>query len=210
MGQLAKTQMIAGMYSFLKAGSGSKQSNHMYKLDPIHQGIIERGSKVRSQLAPTMAEGSGEWVDMAGLIMPKDELDGLIDSLQQIDLFLHMMNYVYYNMEWTWAYQKIEEYYGVKLSEITADQIIELVEIWKSSVIGLDKLLYKDTQKEFSLTSMTGFGVDSTLKEKEEDFETVRGAFEQNPFVTAVKERIITKRALGNELIERIRHHSLR
>lgn len=157
-----------------------------------------------------MAEGSGEWVDMAGLIMPKDELDGLIDSLQQIDLFLHMMNYVYYNMEWTWAYQKIEEYYGVKLSEITADQIIELVEIWKSSVIGLDKLLYKDTQKEFSLTSMTGFGVDSTLKEKEEDFETVRGAFEQNPFVTAVKERIITKRALGNELIERIRHHSLR
>lgn len=40
--------LIAGMYSFLNAGSGSNQSNHMYKLGPIHQGIIERGSKTTS------------------------------------------------------------------------------------------------------------------------------------------------------------------
>ncbi len=51
---------------------------------------------------------------------------------------------------------------------------------------------------------MTGFGVDGTRKEKEEDFEVVRGAFEQNPFVTAVKEHISTKRALGDELIGRM------
>ena len=40
--------LIAGMFSFLNAGSGSNQSNHMYKLGPIHQGIIERGSKTTS------------------------------------------------------------------------------------------------------------------------------------------------------------------
>ena len=40
--------LIAGMYSFLNAGSGSNQSNHMYKLGPIHQGIVERGSKTTS------------------------------------------------------------------------------------------------------------------------------------------------------------------
>jgi len=40
--------LIAGMFSFLNAGSGSNQSNHMYKLGPIHQGIIERGSKTDS------------------------------------------------------------------------------------------------------------------------------------------------------------------
>ena len=32
--------LIAGYYSFLNAGSGSNQSNHMYKLGPIHQGIV--------------------------------------------------------------------------------------------------------------------------------------------------------------------------
>ena len=42
------TLLIAGMFSFMNAGSGSNQSNHMYKLGPIHQGIAERGSKTTS------------------------------------------------------------------------------------------------------------------------------------------------------------------
>lgn len=42
------TLLIAGMFSFMNAGSGSNQSNHMYKLGPIHQGIIERGGKTTS------------------------------------------------------------------------------------------------------------------------------------------------------------------
>ncbi len=42
------TLLIAGMYSFLNAGSGSNQSNHMYKLGPIHQGVVGRGSKTTS------------------------------------------------------------------------------------------------------------------------------------------------------------------
>lgn len=40
--------LIAGYFSFLNAGSGSNQSNHLYKLGPIHQGIVERGSKTTS------------------------------------------------------------------------------------------------------------------------------------------------------------------
>ncbi len=40
--------LIAGMFSFLNAGSGSNQSNHMYKLGPIHQGVVDRGSKTTS------------------------------------------------------------------------------------------------------------------------------------------------------------------
>jgi len=42
------TLLIAGMYSFYNAGSGTNQSNHMYKLGPLHQGILERGSKTGS------------------------------------------------------------------------------------------------------------------------------------------------------------------
>jgi hypothetical protein len=36
------------MYSFYNAGSGTNQSNHMYKLGPVHQGIMERGAKTGS------------------------------------------------------------------------------------------------------------------------------------------------------------------
>ncbi len=42
------TLLIAGMFSFMNAGSGSNQSNHMYKLGPIHQGIVERGARTTS------------------------------------------------------------------------------------------------------------------------------------------------------------------
>jgi NDP-sugar pyrophosphorylase family protein len=42
------TLLIAGLFSFSNAGSGSNQSNHMYKLGPIHQGIVERGTKTGS------------------------------------------------------------------------------------------------------------------------------------------------------------------
>src|SRR4030042_7173388 len=42
------TLLIAALYSFYNAGSGSNQSNHMYKLGPVHQGIVERGVKTGS------------------------------------------------------------------------------------------------------------------------------------------------------------------
>lgn len=42
------TLMIAALFSFFNAGSGSNQSNHMYKLGPLHQGLLERGCKTGS------------------------------------------------------------------------------------------------------------------------------------------------------------------
>lgn len=42
------TLLIAGLFSFYNAGSGTNQSNHMYKLGPLHQGIVERGAKTGS------------------------------------------------------------------------------------------------------------------------------------------------------------------
>jgi len=40
--------LIAGLFSFYNAGSGTNQSNHMYKLGPVHEGKLERGSKTGS------------------------------------------------------------------------------------------------------------------------------------------------------------------
>lgn len=42
------TLLIAGIFSFYNAGSGTNQSNHMYKLGPVHQGVFERGCKTGS------------------------------------------------------------------------------------------------------------------------------------------------------------------
>ena len=42
------TLLIAGLFSFYNAGSGTNQSNHMYKLGPVHEGKFERGCKTGS------------------------------------------------------------------------------------------------------------------------------------------------------------------
>ncbi len=42
------TLLIACLFSFYNAGSGTNQSNHMYKLGPVHQGVLERGCKTGS------------------------------------------------------------------------------------------------------------------------------------------------------------------
>ncbi|MCH5223659.1 MAG: DUF4954 family protein [Muribaculaceae bacterium] len=42
------TLLIGIQTSFMNAGSGSNQSNHMYKLGPVHWGVLERGVKTSS------------------------------------------------------------------------------------------------------------------------------------------------------------------
>jgi hypothetical protein len=42
------TLMVGGMFSFCNFGSSSNQSNHFYKLGPMHSGILERGCKTGS------------------------------------------------------------------------------------------------------------------------------------------------------------------
>lgn len=167
---------------------------------------------IRERLKPDTSVGTGEWVDISGLIAPKSEVDALIERiesgeinrLKSINAEFERMHQNYYTYEWTWAYEKLEEYYGVHPSEMTAADIIHIVEQWKMAVVGLDRMVYEDAKKEFSLASMTGFGADGSRIEKEQDFEQVRGDFESNPFVTAVLKHIEVKTALGDELIARM------
>ena len=167
---------------------------------------------IRERLKPDTSIGTGEWVDISGLIAPKSEVDALIERiesgeinrLKSINAEFERMHQNYYTYEWTWAYEKLEEYYGVHPSEMTAADIIHIVEQWKMAVVGLDRMVYEDAKKEFSLASMTGFGADGSRIEKEQDFEQVRGDFESNPFVTAVLKHIEVKTALGDELIARM------
>ena len=175
---------------------------------------FESNEQIRERMIPDTPTGTGEWVDISGLIAPKSEIDmllekienGEINRLRLINEGFAEMHRNYYTYEWTWAYHKIEEFYGIDPACITAKEVIDIVESWKESVTGLDQMIYEDARKEFSLSSMTGFGADGSRNEMKQDFEQVRGDFEDNPFVIAVLKHIQDKTALGNELIDRIVH----
>ncbi|WP_294595163.1 DUF4954 family protein [uncultured Phocaeicola sp.] len=174
---------------------------------------FKNNGEIRCRLQPDTVIGEGEWVDISGLIAPKTEIERLMNDIETGTLYtvdqIHdrfaEMHANYYTYEWTWAYGKMLEFYGLNAETITAKDIINIVHQWQKSVVGLDRMVYEDAKKEFSLTSMTGFGADGSKEEQVLDFEQVRGVFESNPFVTAVLKHIEVKTALGNELIERLR-----
>jgi hypothetical protein len=82
--------------------------------------------------------------------------------------------------------------------------VIGVVEKWKESVLGIDQLLYEDAKKEFSMSKMTGFGVDGQNGAREMDFAQVRGEFEKNDTVKAIQVHMQTKDTLGNKLIQQM------
>ena len=177
------------------------------------EGLIpEDDSSIRERLQPDTEIGKGEWVDISGLIAPKSEIERLMNDIESGELTnvdqIHdrfaIMHANYYTYEWTWAYEMMLEYYKLDASKLSAKDIIHIVNEWMNAVVSLDKMVYADAKKEFSLSAMTGFGADGNRKEQEQDFEQVRGAFESNTFVTAVLQHIEVKTELGNELISRL------
>jgi len=169
--------------------------------------------QIRRMLQPDTPMGHGDWVDISGLIAPKEAVDALLDKVEsgqiastaELEEGFRTMQDNYYSYEWTWAYDKIEEYFGIDLKAITAKDVRFLVKRWKDAVVGLDNMLYEDAKKEFSLSSMTGFGADGSKEEKMKDFSNVRGDFDSNPFVTEVLDHIRRKTALGAGLTSRLR-----
>lgn len=108
---------------------------------------FQSNEEIRQRLKPDTEIGTGEWVDMSGLIAPKSEIDRLLDGiengsvnrLKSINASFAEMHENYYTYEWTWAYNKIQEFYGLNPDEITAQDIIRIVKAWKEAVVGLDK-----------------------------------------------------------------------
>ena len=363
--------LIAGMFSFLNAGSGSNQSNHMYKLGPIHQGIVERGAKTTSDsyilwpsrigafslvigrhgrhsdttkfpfsylreennetiLTPAinlssigtvrdsqkwpsrdrrkdhnlldminfnllspytvqkMLEGlsvlrglqevtpdkSGsyqyenmhikkhalirgitiyeqaiskfmgnslisrlygkkiktaesmrdmlkmdtdlgyrdKWLDISGMICPSKVIDnllfdvesGALNTLEEVNAFLRSVHNHYYVYEWSWAFGVFEDRTGKSPDKFTPEDVIGIVKDWKKSVLAIDEMLFADAQKEFRLNKQIGFGIDGDIDIKEQDFNAVRGKFEEHPMVVEINRHIERKAHLGDEIINMI------
>lgn len=169
-------------------------------------------SDIRKRLNPGTVNGKGDWVDMAGLIAPLRVIEELLSSIEKEELksadainrSFEAIHKQYYEMEWIWTYDRLPGETGKPNEKLRAKDIIAIVERWKKSVVDLDKMLYEDARKEFTLSSMTGFGIDGDDEVKRLDFEQVRGDFERNPVVLAILDHIKVKTELGDELISRL------
>ena len=167
--------------------------------------------EIRNILRPSCTVGLGEWIDLSGMIAPKEIITSLLDeiesgniTLQDIQDKFREIHQAYYEYEWTWAYDKLLKRWGKTSDTIQIEDLVSTINQWKKAVIDLDYMLYDDAQKEFNLNAQTGFGIDGDETQKHLDFTSVRGSFENNPFVLSVKNHIEVKGALGDKMLTRL------
>ncbi|MFO7874689.1 MAG: DUF4954 family protein [Bacteroidales bacterium] len=164
-------------------------------------------------LTPKTAKGKGSWVDLAGLIAPKNEIEHLLDQLEsaeinrleETEMFFRSLHDHYNDYEWTWAADSLERYMQKAIHEMSPEDLISFIEKWKESVIGLDEQLYEDAQKEFRESAMTVFGPDGERQTKEDDFKAVRGTLEENQFVQVIQDHIRRKSDLADIAIKSLK-----
>jgi len=170
--------------------------------------------EVRRAFVPSAEGGRGAWVDLSGMLAPRDVVVRLLDdiengkvhSIDELSSRFAKIHSNYYDYEWTWAYDVIEKFYGVNLKTVTSEELIAIIGKWMKSVASLDNLVYEDARKEFSLSAMTSFGADGDEADKDADFREVRGGeFDTNPVVVETLDHIRRKAELGNSIISELR-----
>ena len=148
--------------------------------------------ELRDAFVPRSEYGDGEWMDLAGMIAPCKAVDDILTDVEsgktaELDVFnrrVAALHDEYYHYEWRWACKAMEEYYGLRLAELSASELSKLIHRWRESVVTLDRLLYEDARKEFSLSGMPDF--------------------ESDPFVRSVKEHIEVKSSLADQVLEKL------
>ena len=168
--------------------------------------------KMVESLKPETNIGDDDWIDVSGLIAPKNEIrkvfqhidDGTYNTFHKINEAFKDIHSNYYTYEWTWALKRIEEYLHKSYTEFTKTDVIDLIKKWENAVVDLDNRLLADAMKEFGETVKIGFGADGDISDRDKDFNSVRGDYETNTFVVATKKHIETKTALGEKMIKKL------
>jgi NDP-sugar pyrophosphorylase family protein len=153
---------------------------------------IDSWKEIPQALCIDTQKGSGAWVDLAGLLMPKSRSDlllsaivsGSIKSVEEIDLVLDDMFKDYSEFEFMWAVDKLKTHFGLDDS-ISPEKFIQFVEKWENASNSIYSMMQEDLKKEFSNYMTVGFGLDNP-DEKEQDIIAVRGKWEENPIAETI------------------------
>jgi len=201
--------------------SSIKKAINLYNLaiDKYLGGIIaaklnNSDWKNAQDVADIMDAGSrsnyGEWCDVAGLITPVSIVDmvvhnierGTIYSIEELNgSFLHVEKN-YREFEWIYVVRLLASRLGKAVNEITAKNLIPVLERWKKSVAVIDAMLCDDASKEFSAKTMISYGIDGDEDIKKADFAAVRGSYDHNYFVKGTKDHTHRKAVSADRLID--------
>ncbi len=170
--------------------------------------------EMRALLHPRSEVGSGEWVDISGVVIPRSEQkhmvsaieDGKLGSLSEVSAEFERIGANYDEHLWRWALPILEQRLGCSVCEARCSHIEPLIRAYMVAVQEINDGVCKDAQKEFGERIRTGFGIDGDdLAQRDADFSAVRGSLESNPSIEAVHQHTAHKLSTAESLVQRLK-----
>jgi len=154
-----------------------------------------RFKELKAELLAHPGDISQTWTDLSGMIAPLDKIERLVSTvadqkiaaIQDLRQALQEIHDSYAEDNWRWCLDLMQKQLKKSVSEITSQDLMEVIETWKDNVIKLNNMILKDAQKEFDPNSRIGYGIDGDKDIRGQDFAAVRGAYDQNSFVTGLQ-----------------------
>ena len=170
--------------------------------------------ELRASLVRRTPDGSGTWLDLAGLLAPQEVIErllseiesGAVDSQAAVQDRFRGIFERFEDYQWTWVLDAIEKHLGKTTDQFTAEDVIGLIHEWIGAVEKLDRMRREDACKEYGLTSRIGFGIDGGEKERDLDFEAIRGTDANNDFILELDAKLKAKKKTVQELFAKLEH----
>ncbi|GHT32205.1 DUF4954 domain-containing protein [Bacteroidia bacterium] len=119
-----------------------------------------------------------QWLDIAGLVVPQDILNKILSKIETEKI----TNIEEINHSFSEMYKNYNQYEQAFVAQLLQKYSPEKAEILQKQT-ELSNAILADAEKEFSASSMVGFGIDGDEEVKRADFENVRGKFAEIAFV---------------------------
>jgi hypothetical protein len=144
---------------------------------------------------PVDGEAFGPWRDLLGIFAPEAKVekmlqeiaDGRLNSLEAIKQRLDVLYENYDADAWSWTTALISKRLNKPWSDVSKEELAALLKEWQTNKVKLNNMILKDAEKEFDQNSRIGFGVDGDAAVRDADFEAIRGTFDDNSFVKALR-----------------------
>jgi hypothetical protein len=154
------------------------------------------------QVVTSKVKASERWVDLAGLIAPKDKVDlllgdiesGKVKTLDGIYRRFEQLHAAYSEDEWAWVANLLETSFEKPLDQLAVEDFVLVVETGCQAAAELTKLRFEDAAKEFGRQAHTGYGLDGDDMTAKADFSAVRGQYKTNPFVIEFQEQFAVRK----------------
>ncbi len=102
---------------------------------------------------------------------------------------------------WEWCAGFIAEQTGTETGHLTTENLIKIVSDWKINAVKFNHMILRDAEKEFDQGSKMGYGIDGEGLTRDADFDAVRGSYEENSFVSALRKETKETEEIADHLI---------